>query len=159
MFDGPPKSVQTILVVEDEILIRLDVADYLRQCGYRVLEASSAADAVTVLQTDHDVDVVFSDAQMPGAMDGFGLARWIRANRPDLKVILTSGVVRSAELAGDLCEDGPIEEKPYHPQRLLEHSKHACAGAPGGRWSRRFHRTKGFLRLGIENGPHADTEV
>jgi CheY-like chemotaxis protein len=129
MFDGPPKSVQTILVVEDEILIRLDVADYLRQCGYRVLEASSAADAVTVLQTDHDVDVVFSDAQMPGAMDGFGLARWIRANRPDLKVILTSGVVRSAELAGDLCEDGPIEEKPYHPQRLLERIRSTLAQA------------------------------
>jgi CheY-like chemotaxis protein len=126
--DESPKA-HTILVVEDEVLIRVDVADYLPQCGYRVLEAANAAEAISVLQTDHDVDLVFSDVQMPGKFDGFGLAQWIRENRPDLKVVLTSGVTRSSELAAELCEDGPIEEKPYHPQRLLERIKASLAQA------------------------------
>ena len=66
------------------------------------------------------IDIVFSDVVMPGTMDGFGLARWIRANRPDIHVILTSGVDRSAEMAGILCETGPLLEKPYEPQSVVD---------------------------------------
>jgi CheY-like chemotaxis protein len=124
-------SSQTILVVDDEVLIRLELADYLRACGYRVLEASSAEEAMAVMQTEHRVDLVFSDVQMPGPTDGFGLARWIRANRPGVKVILTSGVARSAALAGELCDEGPLEAKPYDPQRLLERIKRTLAQVGG----------------------------
>lgn len=107
-----------MLVVEDEILVRMVIADYLRECGYRVIEAGNAAEALTVLQSSEPVDVVFSDVQMPGEMDGFGLARWVRQNRPGLAVLLTSGNARAAKAAGELCEDGPMEEKPYHPQSI-----------------------------------------
>jgi DNA-binding NtrC family response regulator len=124
-------SSQTILVVDDEVLIRLELADYLRACGYRVLEASSAEEAMAVMQTEHHVDLVFSDVQMPGPTDGFGLARWIRTNRPGVKVILTSGVARSAALAGELCDEGPLEAKPYDPQRLLERIKRTLAQVRG----------------------------
>ena len=51
-------------------------------------------------------------------MDGFGLARWVRQNRPGIDVILTSGIAKAAEKAGDLCDDGPLE-KPYHPQEVV----------------------------------------
>lgn len=104
----------TVLVVEDEVIIRFVVADYLRDCGFRVIEAASADEAMRLLETDKiEVDIVFSDIQMPGSIDGMGLARWIRTHFPTIKVVLTSGNVRTAELAEDLCHLQPIEQKPY----------------------------------------------
>lgn len=119
----------SILVVDDEVLIRLDLADYLRECGYRVHEAASAAEAIAVLQGGHSIDLVFSDVQMPGEMDGFGLAQWVRTHCPGVQVILTSGIVRAVEEAQDLCEHGPIERKPYHHSQLLVRIKTALAQA------------------------------
>ena len=90
-------SVQeTILVVEDDVLIRMPIAEYLRDCGYRVIEAVSADEAMTVLmQKETQVDIVFSDLEMPGSTDGFGLSKWIRDNRPGIDVILTGTVPRA----------------------------------------------------------------
>jgi CheY-like chemotaxis protein len=66
--------------VEDEVLIRLAVSDYLRDCGYRVVETGSGDEAVTILtKTDVRIDVVFADVSMPGGLNGFGLAQWVRA--------------------------------------------------------------------------------
>jgi DNA-binding response OmpR family regulator len=116
--EGAP--LQKVLVVEAEVLIRLVLADYLRECGYRVFEAAHAEEAVEVLESpDVSVDVVFSDVQMPGSMDGFSLARWVRANKPGVQVILTSSVERSADIAATLCEAGPLLEKPYHPKDVV----------------------------------------
>lgn len=130
---SPTAATETILIAEDEVLIRLALAEYLRECGYRVLEASNADEAIAVLQAEQAVELVFSDVQMPGSTDGFGLARWVRANRPTIKVILTSGVARSCAVAGELCEDGPIEAKPYHPSRLLERIRRTLARARDGK--------------------------
>lgn len=112
-------SPPTILVVEDEILIRMGVAEYLRDCGYRVLEAGDAAEAVIVVQAE-PVDLVFTDVDMRGPMDGFGLARWIRANHANIRVIIASGVPRIAERAADLCEGGPLLQKPYPSEALAQ---------------------------------------
>jgi CheY-like chemotaxis protein len=111
--DFEPPDKPTILVVEDEVLIRMSVADYLRECGYRVVEAGNGDEALAVLATDTRIDILFTDVQMPGRIDGFGLARWIRDKRAGVKVILTSGVTRTSEAAGDLCEEGPMLAKPY----------------------------------------------
>ncbi|WP_325352830.1 response regulator [Acidisoma sp.] len=121
---------QTVLVVEDEILVRMVIADYLRDCGYRVIEAGDAEEALKVLQSSEDVHVVFSDVQMPGEMDGFGLARWIRQNQPQVKVLLTSGNAKAAATAHDLCEEGPLEAKPYQPQTVLDRIKRLLAENP-----------------------------
>src|SRR5262245_41278519 len=99
-----PAPPPVILVVEDEVLVRSIVAAYLSECGFDVIEASGADEAVRVLQADVAIDIVFSDVNMPGSMDGFGLAQWVRRERPWLKVILTSGAARTAKAAGDLCE-------------------------------------------------------
>ena len=124
--DSPPP--QTVLVVEDEVLIRLVIAEYLRECGYRVHEAANADEALAVLEEPNvAVDIVFSDVIMPGSMDGFGLARWIRAHRPQIDVVLTSGIDRSAEIAGVLCEAGPLLEKPYEPQSVVDRIKQLLA--------------------------------
>jgi len=107
------RRVRTVLVVEDEVLIRMAVADYLRDCGYRVMEASNADEAITLLKTEMAVEVVFSDVNLPGGFNGFALAQWIRKERPGIRVILTSGIVKSAREAHELCEEGPLVEKPY----------------------------------------------
>src|SRR4051794_33305168 len=72
---------EIILVVEDDVLVRLPISEYLRQCGYRVLEAANADEALRILKNggDDQVDVVLTDIEMPGSIEGFGLSKWIRA--------------------------------------------------------------------------------
>jgi CheY-like chemotaxis protein len=124
------KAAETVLVVEGDVLLRLSIAAYLRDCGYRVLEAADAEEAVLVLKQPHlDVDVLFSDVQMPGAMDGFGLAQWTRANRPGLEIILTGSVPRAVNAAATLCEEGPMP-KPYEPQAVLDRVRRLLAARP-----------------------------
>jgi CheY-like chemotaxis protein len=104
----------TILVVEDEFLIRAMLSDYLQECGFKVLEGSTADEAVTIIENiDLQIDLVLTDIRMPGSMDGFGLARWIRRNRPGMYVILTSGDAKKADAAKELCENTAFFEKPY----------------------------------------------
>lgn len=110
---------KTVLVVEDEVLIRWVVAEHLRDCGYRVIEAGSGDEAVEMLRrTALTIDVVFSDVQMPGSVDGFALAQWVRQQRPTTKVVLTSGVAKALDAAQDLCFEAPVVAKPYSPAEL-----------------------------------------
>ena len=88
-----PAPPPTILVVEDDVLVRNFAAAYLRDCGFDVIEANSADEAIRVLEADIPVDVVFSDIQMPGSMNGLGLAHWIIETLPGVKVLLTSGQI------------------------------------------------------------------
>jgi len=111
----------TILVVEDELLIRMPVADYLRDCGYRVLEASTASEAVAVFKAGEPIEIVFSDINLPGEMNGFALAKWIRGQHPHVRVILTSGAASTAKNAAEMCEEGPFLEKPYSYEALVAH--------------------------------------
>ena len=121
-----------ILVVEDEILIRTAIAEYLRECGYHVIEAVDADEAIVVLESEtFRVDIVFSDVEMPGSMNGFGLAKWLRQHRPRLPVILAGNVDRAADAAADLCESGPMLSKPYEPQALADHIKRLLGGLKG----------------------------
>ena len=111
--ESVPASPPTILVVEDEILVRTVIAAYLRDCGFDVVEAGNADEAVRVLEAGIQVDIVFSDVNMPGSLDGFGLAQWLRRERPGLKIILTSGAAQAVKDASDLCAHVPILAKPY----------------------------------------------
>jgi CheY-like chemotaxis protein len=126
--DDPSPAPRAVLVVEDEVLIRLAVSDYLRECGYQVIEASNAEEAIRVLEAGVKVDVVFSDVNMSGRLDGFGLAQWVRRARSDIKVILASGAVRSAKAAGDLCHKGPFLRKPYAHEDLEREIRVLLAG-------------------------------
>jgi DNA-binding NtrC family response regulator len=121
--DKDAAQVQTILFVEDEALIRIAVSEYLRECGYRVLEAGRATEAMDLIKA-HVVDLVFTDVDMPGDMDGFGLAQWIRERDPDLAIIITSGVSSIARRATELCSESPFLNKPYAPDQLA-----ACIGS------------------------------
>lgn len=105
--------MQTVLIVEDELMVRLPIAEFLRECGYNVLEASDAREAIRVVATGEDVDVVFSDVRMPGEMDGFGLALWLRHHRPRLPVLLTSGYYGGHIFDEALAANVKLIEKPY----------------------------------------------
>jgi DNA-binding NtrC family response regulator len=92
--DSPDSQIErqrVVLVVEDDVLERGPLAEYLRDAGFRVIEAANAREAVEVLSAEDGVDIVFSDIRMPGSMDGIGLAGWISENRSELPVLLTSG--------------------------------------------------------------------
>ena len=112
--DLTPRQVRhppTILVVEDDALVRLVAVEYLQESGFKVLETDTAAGAIDVLTTDGPIDAVFSDIQMPGAMDGVALARWISREKPEVRVLLTSGRVP------DQTEQ-PVLAKPYNLETL-----------------------------------------
>ena len=80
-----------ILIVEDEPLLRLVNADMLSDAGFDVIEAANADEALRLLETMHDIAVVFTDVEMPGALDGFALAKRIETRWPDIGVVVTSG--------------------------------------------------------------------
>lgn len=80
----------TVLLVEDQVLIRLMLADELRNHGIQVLEASNADEALTILKSTLPVHLLFTDVRMPGDMDGIALAKFARAHCPNLKVIMAS---------------------------------------------------------------------
>jgi DNA-binding response OmpR family regulator len=114
---GEPGS-STIMVIEPEILVRMVIADYLRDCGYKVIEGISAEDVFLVLRAGGTVDIILAEVRLPGAVDGFSLASQIRRDHPEIDIILTSGVANAADKAGDLCDDGPLP-KPYHPREVV----------------------------------------
>ena len=121
---------RTVLVVDNEILERLAICAYLRECGFRVIEAANSEEALIALQQPKlNIDIVLSDVEMPGSLDGFGLARWVREHKPGLPIILAATPARAADVAGDLCEDGPLLIKPYDPQILLDQIRRILANA------------------------------
>jgi len=106
----------TVLVVEDETLIRMLAADSLADSGYNVLEAADAAEALRILEEHDEVAVLFTDVNMPGPMDGLALAGLMHDRRPDLGLIVTSG--RGAPDLGRLPLSSIYLAKPYGPQQL-----------------------------------------
>ena len=121
-------SQQTVLVVDAEVLVRLTISAYLRDCGYRVVEAATVAEAQAVLlQTELTIEAVLADVDLPGPMDGFALSRWIRDHRPGLNVLLAGTPARAAERAADLCEKGPDLARPYEPQVVADRIRRLLA--------------------------------
>lgn len=112
-------STATVLVVEDELFVREPIAEYLRECGYHVLEAGDAREAISLIDAADPIDVVFSDVRMPGDMDGFALAQWLRKHHPEVSVLLTSGYYASRNLGGPSLQDVKLIEKPYSQAQVL----------------------------------------
>jgi CheY-like chemotaxis protein len=110
-----------ILVVEDEVLIRLALEDDLTNAGYEILPAADVNEAVQVLRSEIELDLLISDIRMPGPMSGIDLARWARAVRPGLPILFISGNL--SDVPADLIVDGLIE-KPYVPAAVLASVQH-----------------------------------
>ncbi len=117
-----PRGTETILVVEDELIVRLTVSNMLQRFGYTVLPAESGVEALKVWQKHKDrIQLLLTDIVMPDGMTGYELARQLHADRPRLKIIYTSGY--SGNLADKrlTMEEGVnFLQKPYAPQKLAE---------------------------------------
>jgi len=112
-----PAVSETILVVEDEELVRDVAVEMIRELGYKVVAASNGAEALEVLQGVGPVDLLFSDVLMPGGISGVALAIKARQIRQGLKVLLTSGYP-ATEGARVGAPDFPVIRKPYQRDKL-----------------------------------------
>src|SRR5580692_7223901 len=88
-----PLNPSTILVVEDEAIIRLELVDWLCDMGLVVLEANNADEAIALLDTHPEIELLMTDILMPGSMDGARLAHHVRGRWPPVKIIVASGLV------------------------------------------------------------------
>ena len=91
-------SIQTdssanVLVVEDEMVLRLRAVDIVEDAGFTAVEAINADEALAILESRSDISLLFSDIQMPGSMDGLGLAHVVHKHWPSIKIIVVSGQV------------------------------------------------------------------
>lgn len=106
-------SRPTVLVVEDEVLIRLMIAEDLIQAGFQVVQCATADEAWTVLQCSLGIGLVLTDVRMPGKLDGIALAGRIRSNWPGIKIIIGSGQVIDRSVAD------AVLAKPFTPHALV----------------------------------------
>ncbi|MBS0530792.1 MAG: response regulator [Proteobacteria bacterium] len=111
-------SKPVVLIVEDEVLIRMEAIEMIRDAGFEVVEAADADEAVTILEARTDIVALFTDIQMPGSMDGLKLARAVRDRWPPIKILAASGNVKLSP--DDLPSGGQFLQKPYTGQQIKQ---------------------------------------
>jgi CheY-like chemotaxis protein len=117
----------TVVVVEDETLVRMDIAMSLENEGFIVLEASNADEAIAILDAHNDVRLMFTDVDMPGSIDGLKLAEAVRDRWPPIKIIVASG---HRHLSDELLPvEGRFFSKPYDHTRVIMTMREMLAGA------------------------------
>lgn len=126
---GLNAAVIAVLVVEDESLVRMNATMMLRDAGYTIFEADSGASGLAQLKLHPEIRIVFTDINMPGEFDGLELARQVHLLRPDVHLILTSGLMRpgAQELS---C--GDFIAKPYDDGMVTDLIRAGVARAAAG---------------------------
>jgi CheY-like chemotaxis protein len=121
----PKIPVPSVLIVEDEPLIRAAAAMFLDEEGLKIYEAHSADEAIRVLELHAEIRLIFTDINMPGSMDGLKLAHYVRDRWPPVKIIVTSG-----KMSGYGMPMGAVFlGKPYHPDHLTRRVRDLLAEA------------------------------
>jgi CheY-like chemotaxis protein len=115
MKSSSPKRL-VVLVVEDEPIVRFDAIQSLEDAGFDVIDAYDADHALVVLEQRPEISAVFTDVHMPGSLNGVELARLVHQRRPDVQVLVTSGVMRVSR--DDLPEGGHFVPKPYDASQV-----------------------------------------
>jgi len=110
-------DVPSLLVVDDEAIIRMGLVSLLDDAGHQVLEATGADEAIAILDSRSDIRVVVTDVNMRGSMDGIKLAHYIRERWPPIALIVVSGVPEHAQ--APLPEGALFIAKPYRQEALL----------------------------------------
>ena len=122
------RDQDTILVAEDEILTRTVLAQFLRAAGHRVIEASTADDALAVLQSGQPVDLVITDIEMPGGQDGYDLVRDLRADHPRTRIIVAAASPEDPSIRRKI---DAFFEKPYDIEVLVAFATRLLADGNG----------------------------
>src|ERR1700704_4587517 len=97
MSPGVAAALPTVLIVEDEMILRMRAVDIVEDAGFTAIEAVNADDALAILESRSDISVLFSDIQMPGSMDGLTLSHAVHDRWPSIKIILVSGQVNPSD--------------------------------------------------------------
>jgi len=111
-------GISVVLVVEDDPIIRMGAIDLVLTTGYEALAAHNADEAIRILESRDDIDLVFTDVQMPGTMDGIKLAHYIRDRWPPVRIMVASGAAIIEE--SSLPEGSQFFPKPYHDHAIAE---------------------------------------
>src|SRR6202166_2204744 len=106
-----------VLVVEDEMLLRMRAVDVVEDAGFTPVEAVDADEAVAILESRSDIALLFTDIQMPGSMDGLKLAHAVRERWPPIKIILVSGQLKLANI--DIPADSRFFGKPLEAKEMI----------------------------------------
>jgi CheY-like chemotaxis protein len=106
-----------VLVVEDEMLLRMRTVDMVEDASFTSLEAMDADEAVAILESRSDIALLFTDIQMPGSMDGLKLAHAVHERWPPIKIILVSGQLRLANI--DIPADSRFFGKPLEASEMI----------------------------------------
>ncbi|MDO8980904.1 MAG: HWE histidine kinase domain-containing protein, partial [Afipia sp.] len=93
----PPLALPTVLIVEDELILRMRAVDMVEDAGFNAVEAVNADEALAILEARSDIALLFTDIQMPGSMDGLKLAHAVADRWPPIKIILVSGQLKLTE--------------------------------------------------------------
>jgi DNA-binding NtrC family response regulator len=112
-----PIGSKTILIVEDEALVRFDLVDFFKHAEWRVFEAENADEAIAILDRYKEIRVLLTDVQMPGSMDGVKLAHYVRKRFPPTVLFVVSG--NAPIPASELPTRATFLPKPFDPHRLL----------------------------------------
>jgi CheY-like chemotaxis protein len=105
-----------VLIVEDEMLIRMGAIDMVEDAGFKAYEAANADEAIALLEKHADIAILFTDIDMPGSMDGLKLAHYVRGRWPPVKIIVTSGHVKVSDR--DMPSDSVFFSKPYPAEQI-----------------------------------------
>lgn len=127
--DDPQKDDRPgILIVDADVVVRHVLAEYLRACGYLVAEAVSADEALDILEHQGErMETVLIDMDAPGTLQGFSFVRHLRTTYPDLTVVTAASTAKAADHAADLCDEGPMLARPYHPQQVMDEIRRLVA--------------------------------
>jgi len=126
--DAPFGDGERILIVEDNDKVREATVSRLESLGYAVFQAKSGPEAIKLLESGEPVALVFSDIVMPGKMTGYDVVEWIRAKRPDLKVVLTSAHSDMPLAASEAVREIRVLGKPYTREQLAYAFREALHG-------------------------------
>lgn len=121
---------ETLLLFDAEVIVRHELAEYLRDCGYRVIEAASAAEARAVIEKeDLPIDLMLCGLNAADSEATFAMIREARIRRPGLDVLLAGNVEKASDLAAEICDDGPMLARPYDPSLVLDRIRRRLAEA------------------------------
>jgi CheY-like chemotaxis protein len=121
---------ETVLIVEDDALVRRYVITQIESLGYTTLEAADAAEALAIIGNRGDIDLLFTDVIMPGAMNGRQLACEIKRRRPSIKVLYTSGYTENTIIHHGRLDSGVLLlAKPYRKSEMARMIRRAIDGA------------------------------
>ena len=112
-----PISTPVVLVVEDEMMLRMRAVDIVQDAGFVPVEAVSADQAMQILESRDDISLLFTDIQMPGSIDGLKLAHATHARWPHIKIILVSGQIAVTD--EDKPDDSKFFPKPLEIQQMI----------------------------------------